>query len=93
MSVTGLACLVLSRDLRAGGAGHQKGQGAPQEEGKARQETRQEGKESEGPGIPGQWPFKQDLLKELEWEKQRAAAEQKRKKEERRLAQVSAIKS
>ena len=42
-------------------------------------------------GIPGQWPFKQDLLKELEWEKQRAAAEQKRKKEERRLAQVNTL--
>lgn len=46
-------------------------------------------KKQKDPGIPGQWPFKQDLLKELEWEKQRAAAEQKRKKEERRLAQVS----
>ena len=45
-------------------------------------------KKEKDPGIPGQWPFKQDLLKELEWEKQRAAAEQKRKKEERRLAQV-----
>ena len=45
-------------------------------------------KKVKDPGIPGQWPFKQDLLKELEWEKQRAAAEQKRKKEERRLAQV-----
>jgi nuclear GTP-binding protein len=40
------------------------------------------------PGIPSQWPFRDDLLKELEWEKQRALAEQKRKKEERRLAKV-----
>jgi nuclear GTP-binding protein len=43
------------------------------------------------PGIPSQWPFKQELLKELEWEKQRALAEQKRKKEERRLAKVRAF--
>ena len=45
-------------------------------------------KKEKDPGIPGQWPFKEELLKELEWEKQRAAAETKRKKEERRLAQV-----
>ena len=36
-----------------GGAGHQKGQGAPQEEGKARQEARQEGQEAEGSGNSG----------------------------------------
>ncbi len=40
------------------------------------------------PGIPSQWPFKQELVKELEWEKQRALAEQQRKREERRLARV-----
>ena len=26
------------------------------------------------PGIPNAWPFKADLLKELEWEKQRAVS-------------------
>ena len=40
------------------------------------------------PGIPSQWPFKHELVKELEWEKKRALAEQQRKKEERRLARV-----
>ena len=43
------------------------------------------------PGIPSQWPFKQELVKELEWEKQRALAEQQRKKEERRLARVGCM--
>lgn len=43
------------------------------------------------PGIPSQWPFKQELVKELEWEKQRALAEQQRKKEERRLARVRCV--
>ncbi|BDA47679.1 Guanine nucleotide-binding protein-like 3 homolog [Coccomyxa sp. Obi] len=40
------------------------------------------------PGIPSQWPFKQELVKEIEWEKQRQIDEKKRKKEERRLQQA-----
>lgn len=40
------------------------------------------------PGIPSQWPFKEDLVKEIEWEKQRAIAEKQRKKEERRQLQA-----
>lgn len=47
------------------------------------------------PGIPSQWPFKQELVKEIEWEKQRALDDKKRKKEERRLlqAKVTALPS
>lgn len=41
------------------------------------------------PGIPNQWPFKADLLKELDWEKQRATAVDKQKKEQRKRARVS----
>lgn len=40
------------------------------------------------PGIPSQWPFKQELVKELEWEKQRILATEKQKKAERRAARV-----
>ena len=40
------------------------------------------------PGIPNQWPFKADLLKELDWEKQRATAVEKQKKEQRKRARV-----
>lgn len=40
------------------------------------------------PGIPSQWPFKADLLKELDWEKQRATAVEKQKKEQRKRARV-----
>ncbi|KAL3143308.1 hypothetical protein ABBQ38_002148 [Trebouxia sp. C0009 RCD-2024] len=42
------------------------------------------------PGIPSQWPFKADLLKELDWEKQRATAVEKQKKEQRKRARVEA---
>lgn len=41
------------------------------------------------PGIPSAWPFKADLLKELDWEKQRAVAVDKQRKEERKRARVS----
>ena len=40
------------------------------------------------PGIPAQWPFKEELLKELAWEKQRMQADDKARKEARRTAQV-----
>lgn len=43
------------------------------------------------PGIPSQWPFKQELVKEIEWEKQRQMDEKKRKKEERRLQQAKVL--
>lgn len=42
------------------------------------------------PGVPNQWPFKAELLKELDWEKKRAFAEDKRRKEERKRARVEA---
>lgn len=43
------------------------------------------------PGIPSQWPFKQELVKEIEWEKQRQINEKKRRKEERRLQQAKVL--
>ena len=43
------------------------------------------------PGIPNQWPFKAELLKELDWEKKRALAEDKRRKEERKRVRVGHI--
>ena len=55
---------------------------------KAAKKSGRKPKAPKDPGIPSQWPFKAELLKELEWEKQRAKAEQLRKREERRQAQV-----
>ena len=40
------------------------------------------------PGIPGQWPFKEQLLKELDWQKRNILAKEQQRKEERRLARV-----
>lgn len=41
------------------------------------------------PGIPAQWPFKEQLLKDLEWQKQRILAQEKVKKEQKKLKRVS----
>ena len=45
------------------------------------------------PGIPNQWPFKAELLKELDWEKKRALAQEKLRKEERKRARVHLVDS
>ena len=46
-------------------------------------------KRTKDPGLPAQWPFKEELLKDLEWQKQRILAQEKAKKEERKLKRVS----
>ena len=43
------------------------------------------------PGIPAQWPFKEELLKDLEWQKQRILAQEKAKREEKKLKRVSKL--
>ena len=43
------------------------------------------------PGIPAQWPFKTELLKDLEWQKQRILAQEKAKREEKNLKRVSTL--
>lgn len=57
---------------------------------KAKQEKKsgRKPKAAKDPGIPNQWPFKAELLKELDWEKQRALAVDKQKKEARKRARV-----
>ena len=45
-------------------------------------------KPAKDPGIPSQWPFKAELVKELEWEKQNILAKERQKKAERRAARV-----
>jgi nuclear GTP-binding protein len=38
------------------------------------------------PGIPSQWPFKEELLKEMAWKRQQILLAEKAKKEERKRA-------
>jgi hypothetical protein len=38
------------------------------------------------PGIPAQWPFKEELIKELAWKRQQILLQEKEKKEERKRA-------
>eukprot|EP00879_Flechtneria_rotunda_P015386 GHRR01016085.1.p1 GENE.GHRR01016085.1~~GHRR01016085.1.p1 ORF type:complete len:427 (+),score=152.48 GHRR01016085.1:171-1451(+) len=54
---------------------------------KKRKELRKSGKkpkEPKDPGIPSQWPFKEELLKELAWKRQQILIQEKQKKEERK---------
>eukprot|EP00884_Botryococcus_braunii_P021560 jgi/Botrbrau1/8088/Bobra.0230s0013.1 len=43
------------------------------------------------PGIPSQWPFKEELMKDLAWQRQRILDQEKQKKEDRRAAKVKTI--
>ncbi|KAK9837475.1 hypothetical protein WJX81_005030 [Elliptochloris bilobata] len=43
-------------------------------------------KPAKDPGIPSQWPFKAELVKELEWQKQNILAKEKQKRDKRRAA-------
>lgn len=45
-------------------------------------------KKVKDPGIPAQWPFKQELVKELEWQKQQILQKEQQKKDAKRAAQV-----
>ena len=38
------------------------------------------------PGIPSQWPFKEELIKEFAWKKQQILLEEKAKRDERKRA-------
>ena len=59
---------------------------------KKAKEEKKSGRKQKAPGIPNQWPFKAELLKELEWEKQRAFALEKQMKEARKRARVCALR-
>ena len=48
-------------------------------------------KADKDPGIPSQWPFKEELMKDLEWQRQRIIAQDKAKKEQKKLKRVSFI--
>lgn len=43
------------------------------------------------PGIPAQWPFKEELLKDLEWQKQRILEQEKTRKANNKLKRVWVI--
>jgi nuclear GTP-binding protein len=38
------------------------------------------------PGLPSQWPFKEELIKEFQFKKESILADEKRRKEERKRA-------
>lgn len=40
------------------------------------------------PGIPAQWPFKEELLKDLEWQRQRILEQEKQRKANNKLKRV-----
>ena len=46
-------------------------------------------KAEKDPGIPAQWPFKEDLLKDLEWQKQRILGQERTRKASNKLKRVS----
>lgn len=54
---------------------------------KKRRELKKQGKSKKplkDPGIPAQWPFKEELIKEFAWKRQQILLEEKAKKEERK---------
>lgn len=58
---------------------------------KKRKELKKLGKHApkeKDPGIPSQWPFKEELVKELAWKRQQILMEERLKKEERRAARA-----
>jgi len=56
---------------------------------KAKQDKGKQHKAPKDPGIPAQWPFKEELLKDLEWQRQRILAQEKDKKASNKLKRVS----
>jgi hypothetical protein len=40
------------------------------------------------PGLPSQWPFKEELIKEFQFKKDQILADEKRRKEERKRARL-----
>lgn len=54
---------------------------------KKRKELRKSGKKDKGPkdpGLPSQWPFKEELIKEFAYERQRILMQEKEKREARK---------
>ena len=45
-------------------------------------------KAQKDPGIPSQWPFKEELLKDLEWQKKRILDQEKARKASNKLKRV-----
>jgi nuclear GTP-binding protein len=55
---------------------------------KAKQDKGKQHKVPKDPGIPSQWPFKEELLKDLEWQRQRILSQEKEKKASNKLKRV-----
>jgi nuclear GTP-binding protein len=56
---------------------------------KKRKELKKSGnaaKAPKDPGIPSQWPFKEELIKELAWKRQQILMDEKKKKDDRKRA-------
>ena len=48
-------------------------------------------KKVKDPGIPAQWPFKAELIKEMEWQKQRILNAEQAKKDAKKAAKVGLL--
>jgi nuclear GTP-binding protein len=55
---------------------------------KAARKSGGKAKQPADPGLPNQWPFKQELIKELEEKRQLILAAEKRKKQDRKRTRV-----
>lgn len=54
---------------------------------KLRKEERKKGpKKVKDPGLPSQWPYKEELIKEFAFKRAQILADEKRRKEERKAA-------
>ncbi len=63
---------------------------------KKRREERKTGKKPKGPkdpGLPQQWPFKEELVKEFAWKRQQILESEKAKKQERKRAREVSLGS
>jgi len=44
--------------------------------------------DEQDPGLPSQWPFKEELVKEFAWKRAQILADEKRKKEEKKARRM-----
>eukprot|EP00894_Picocystis_sp_ML_P004436 jgi/Pico_ML_1/54953/g87.t1 len=71
----------------------QEGEGTPSEAGQGRQENGTKKPKVKDPGIPNAWPFKEELLKEIEQKNQSVLEEKLKKKEEKAQQRADKRKS
>ena len=59
---------------------------------KKKKEMKKKGIKPKGPkdpGLPSQWPFKEELVKDFAWQRAKILADEKRKKEEKKARRLA----